>query len=212
MSEFKEITREGEEAGLYENSQTIGFQKKWNNLIVRKGYELVKGKLRKLEANAKSRPTPEQTVSAEKIIERHKTAIDRNSLSAPMQSLFRHNYLQGDYSLFDYGCGKGDDLNILANHNVSAKGWDPVYYPDNEIGKADIVNLGFVINVIENPKERKETLKKAYRLTGKILVTSVMLGGEATTCKFEKYGDGVVTSRKTFQKYYSQTDKFITTP
>jgi len=202
---FKKITREGERAGLYENSRTIGFKKTWEKLIQQKGYALVDGHLKPMD-NATSQMLSAPNLAICKKIERHKTAIDRNSLSAPMQSLFRHNYLNGKYSLFDYGCGKGDDLNILANHNISANGWDPVYCPDNKIKKADIINLGFVINVIENPQERKKTLKKAYRFAQKILVVAVMLGGEAITSKFEKYGDGIITSRKTFQKYYTQNE------
>ncbi|HID98896.1 MAG TPA: DNA phosphorothioation-associated putative methyltransferase, partial [Thiotrichaceae bacterium] len=142
----------------------------------------------------------------DKKIERHKTAIDRNSLSAPMQSLFRHDYLEGDYSLFDYGCGKGDDLTILNENGIEAKGWDPVYNPEEPKKNSDIVNLGFVINVIENPQERKETLQQAYKQTNKILVVSAMLGGESITSQFEKFGDGVVTSRNTFQKYYTQKE------
>jgi len=194
VPDFVEITKEGEGIGLYKNSKSIGFKKSWQDLIENKGYTLVNGRLQK------------QQKDKTEIIERHKTAIDRNSLSAPMQSLFRHNYLQSKFSVFDYGCGKGDDLNILADHNVSATGWDPIYYPENEIKKSDIVNLGFVINVIENQKERRETLLKAYQVSKKLLVVSVMLGGESITSKFEKYGDGVITSRKTFQKYYSQNE------
>ncbi len=210
VPKFQEITKEGEEAGLYENSRTIGFKKTWESLINKKGYSLVKGRLRPVGICSQTLKTMSQITSPSPIkdieIERHKTAIDRNSLSAPMQSLFRHDYLQGDYSLFDYGCGKGDDLNILANHHIDASGWDPVYFPDNEIKDADIVNLGFVLNVIENPQERVETLKKTYSLTSKLLVVAVMLGGETITSKFERYGDGVITSRKTFQKYYFQTE------
>jgi len=191
---FEKITSEGEAIGLYENSKSIGFRKSWLYLIESKNYTLVNGRLQKQQSNKS------------KNIERHKTAIDRSSLSAPMQTLFRHNYLQGQFSVFDYGCGKGDDLNILANHNVSAEGWDPIYYPENKIRKSDIVNLGFVINVIENPTERRETLLKGYRISKKLLVISVMLGGESITNKFEKYGDGIITSRETFQKYYSQNE------
>ena len=33
-----------------------------------------------------------------------------------------------------------------------------------------------------------------------------MLGGESITRQFKKYGDGVVTSRNTFQKYYTQKE------
>ncbi len=202
VKQFSEITREGERAGLYKNTHRIGFKKNWEILIRDKGYLLRGGRL---VQNVESVPAC-CAVEKRENIARHKTAIDRNCLSSPVQSLYRHSYLQGEYSFFDYGCGKGDDLNILAGHGIKAHGWDPVYWPDNDIIEADIVNLGFVANVIENPTERKKTLQKAYRITRKILVASVMLGGESITAKFEKYGDGVITSRNTFQKYYSQTE------
>ena len=59
---------------------------------------------------------------------------------------------------------------------VQATGWDPVYRPDGERQTADIVNLGLVLNVIEDARERQETLKSAFALAGKVLVVSVMLG------------------------------------
>ena len=200
---FNEITREGEDAGLYQKTRTIGFKKSWEHLIARKGLVLVEGRLQK--TNQKQSPAIAQTDSVE-IIERHKTAIDRNKLSAPMQSLLRHNYFEGQYTIFDYGCGKGDDISILQENGVEANGWDPIYNPDVPKTASDIVNLGFVINVIENPNERKETLQQAYRQTKKILVVSAMLGSESTTSQFKKYGDGVVTSRNTFQRYYTQKE------
>ncbi len=123
-----------------------------------------------------------------------------------MQSLYRHNYLNGEYTFFDYGCGKGDDLNIIKELGVTASGWDPVYRPEEKLTKADIVNLGFVVNIIESLSERTQTLKKAYSLSKKILVASVMLGSDSITSKFKKYGDGVITSRNTFQKYYTQNE------
>ena len=50
-------------------------------------------------------------------------------------------------------------------HKVSA--WDPVHRPDGILEKSDFVNLGFVINVIEDPAERVETLIKAWGLLKK---------------------------------------------
>ena len=200
---FMEITKEGEEAGLYQKARTIGFKKSWERLIATKGLALVEGRLQK--KNQKQSQTSAQTDNTE-IIERYKTAIDRNKLSAPMQSLLRHNYFEGQFTIFDYGCGKGDDLTILQENDVDAKGWDPIYNPNAPKAASDIVNLGFVINVIENPNERKETLQQAYTQTKKILVVSAMLGGESITSQFKKYGDGVVTSRNTFQKYYTQKE------
>ena len=139
-------------------------------------------------------------------IQRHLTAVDRDKLSTPMQSLARHGYFDGDHSILDYGCGKGHDLIELEAHGLDAVGWDPAYRPDGEKRTSDIVNLGFVINVIEDRRERAQALISAYSLAKQLLVVSAMLGGEATTQKFTPYKDGVVTSRGTFQKYYSQSE------
>ena len=46
-------------------------------------------------------------------IDLHKTAIQRQGLSTPMKTLAKHNYLNGDYTVFDYGCGLDDDLKEL---------------------------------------------------------------------------------------------------
>jgi len=193
IPEYKKLTAQAENEGLFVNKRIIGFRNNWEKILKEKGLSVVEHQIIK-----EGIPNNE--------IERHKTAIDRYSLSTPVQSLYRHNYLNGDYTFFDYGCGKGDDLNIVKELGVNASGWDPVYREDTKLRKADIVNLGFVINIIESPTERTQTLKKAYSLSKKILVASVMLGSESITSKFERYGDGVVTSRNTFQKYYTQSE------
>ena len=82
----------------------------------------------------------------------------------------RFGYLNGEYTFFDYGCGKQDDLNGLKENNISVSGWDPYYLPNENKNKADLVNLGFVINVIEEVEERIIALKNAYELTNKLLV------------------------------------------
>ena len=84
-----------------------------------------------------------------------------------MQHLLRFGFLDGSQSLFDYGCGRGDDLRLLSELKVPANGWDPVFRPGAERQRADIVNLGFVLNVIEDPDERRETLKAAFALARK---------------------------------------------
>ncbi len=213
LEEFAKLTREAEEAGLFENLNRIGFKQNWLRQIKAKGYQLVNGHLQKISAESEStvevtaKPVS-QTLPGEynlpEEIHRHRTAIDRNVLSAPMQSLYKHGFLDGHYSVFDFGCGKGDDLRELAAHGINAAGWDPVFRRDSEKSPADIVNLGFIINVIENPQERRETLREAFSLTQKVLSVAVMLGSESLVSKFRPYGDGVVTSRGTFQKYYSQ--------
>ena len=83
---FKEITAEGEGIGLYKNPRSIGFKKNWERLISNKGYFLDKaGRL-----HPKANPEVNGSVvslTKEVEIERHKTAIDRNQLSQPMQIL-----------------------------------------------------------------------------------------------------------------------------
>lgn len=204
-SYFTEITAEGEKIGLYENPRTIGFKKNWERLISNKGFYL--------DEEGRLKPKAERVVevnapkSLEEIeVERHRTAIDRNQLSQPMQILARHNYFNGDYSVLDYGCGKGDDMRELEAHGIDISGWDPVHRPDGDILNADIVNLGFVLNVIEDRQERDETLKRAYEYADKLLIVSVMIAGESVISQFTPFKDGIITSRNTFQRYYTQSE------
>ena len=73
----------------------------------------------------------------------------------------------------------GLDLLELEAHGLDAVGWDPAYRPDGTKRPSDLVNLGFVINVIEDREERCDALRQAFSFAKRILVVSVMLGGEA---------------------------------
>jgi DNA phosphorothioation-associated putative methyltransferase len=197
---FKKITNEGEQIGLYQNTKSIGFKQQWQNLIKRKSYKLdEKGMLHKI-AEVKQ---PKMEQKTEKI-QRHLTAINRDRFSAPFQKLAKYGYLNGDYSILDYGCGLADDATELEAHGLNINAWDPVHRPNGRKQNSDIVNLGFVLNVIENVHERTETLKNAYKHTNQLLLVSVMLANEAKQEHFKQYKDGVITKWNTFQKYYSQ--------
>ena len=139
-------------------------------------------------------------------IERQRTALRRVHISAPMRHLLRFGFLDGAHSVFDYGCGRGDDLRLLAAMNIPATGWDPVYRPDSIREPADVVNLGFVLNVIEDAAERRETLRSAFALARKVLVIGVMLGYQREREQFTAFRDGVITRRNTFQKYFTQDE------
>ncbi|MDQ7049700.1 MAG: DNA phosphorothioation-associated putative methyltransferase [Enterobacterales bacterium] len=200
---FKAITAEGEAAALYENTRTIGFRKNWLRLISNKGYFLDdKGRLLAKQNRAKE-PCPTDFNGQ---IDRHKTAIDRHQLSAPMQLLAKHDYFNGEFSVLDYGCGKGDDIRELEAHQIDCIGWDPVHQADNDLENCDIVNVGFVLNVIEDKEERSETLKRAFGYAEKLLIAAVMIAGDSVISQFKPYKDGVITSRNTFQKYYGQSE------
>lgn len=199
IEEFSIYTKQGESIGLYENTKKIGSRRGWERAIRKKGYEISKsGDLKKLSLQ------PKEKIQSSTEIQRHKTAISRNSLSSPMFILAQKGYLNGSYSILDYGCGRGDDLRELEAYNINAIGWDPVHRPDPDLEICDIVNLGFVVNVIEDKKERDETLLNAFSYASKLLVIAAMLGNEKIYEKFKSYKDGVITSKGTFQKYYYQ--------
>src|SRR5437879_2976122 len=90
-------------------------------------------------------------------IPRHKTAIRRGDFSRPVKCLLRDGLLDRSLTLFDYACD----------------GWDPVHRSGGLRREADVVNLGYVLNVIENPGERSQTLQQAWQLCRQLLVASV---------------------------------------
>ena len=196
--EFCLITTEGEQAGLYDNPRHIGFKASWEAIIHAHGFELVDGRLFRNSALIANQNN--------KKIARDKTAIVRYELSSPMKLLAKNGFLEGQYSIFDYGCGRGDDLRELEAHGLDALGWDPNFLPDAQKVNADLVNIGFVINVIEDRNERTEALQGAWQLTEKLLVIAAMLANENYLAQFTPYKDGIITSRNTFQKYYSQSE------
>jgi len=140
-------------------------------------------------------------------IARHKTAISRNQQSLPIKLALQDRIVNQSRSVFDYGCGKGGDVAFLKEQSIECTGWDPVHANGEKHAEADVVNLGYVINVIEKADERKETLQKAFSLAKRVLIVSVLLDTDSNkaTCAVP-HGDGIVTSRGTFQKFFTQSE------
>ncbi|MEY8144443.1 DNA phosphorothioation-associated putative methyltransferase [Falsihalocynthiibacter sp. CO-5D18] len=148
-------------------------------------------------------PVPNIRATAE--VERHKTAIPRSSVSAPIFLLQSGAVISKDSSVLDYGCGRGDDVEALKKVQIDARGWDPHFSPNTQyLEVCDVVNLGFVLNVIEDRDERMEALRLAFGYARQCLSVSVMLIGKGDLSNSRPYKDGFLTSRNTFQKYYSQ--------
>lgn len=139
-------------------------------------------------------------------IHRHRTAMVRHDLSQPMALLVRHGLIKPGVKVFDYGCGQGDDLRILAASGHEASGWDPHFRPDDGRTPAPVVNLGFVLNVIEDPAGRREALAGAWALTEQVLAIATMIVGQVPVGGLRPHGDGYVTSRGTFQKYFQHAE------
>ena len=140
------------------------------------------------------------------VIDRHRTAIRRGDFSRPVKCLLRDGLLTPRVSFFDYGCGRGEDLELLAATGMSCRGWDPAHRPGVEKAEADVVNLGYVINVIEDTEERAATLRMAWGLCRKVLAVSAQVLVTGRGKNPVEFGDGIVTGRNTFQKFFEQTE------
>ncbi len=143
--------------------------------------------------------------SAQAEVARHRTAIGRSTLSRPLRLALEADLLGPRGTVMDYGCGRGDDLRRLQRLGVDAVGWDPAHRPEGPRRPSDLVNLGYVLNVIENPVERVETLRAAWELALDCMVVAALVAVETST-KAVPYGDGVLTTRGTFQKYFEQQE------
>jgi DNA phosphorothioation-associated putative methyltransferase len=135
---------------------------------------------------------------------RARTAINRPDLSRPVAQAIQDSIITAPRSVLDYGCGRGGDVARLRELGFTATGWDPVFAPSQPPAAADIVNLGYVVNVIESPEERAETLHKAWNLARSVLVVAARLDWEARGAGSHPVADGIVTSKGTFQKFYTQ--------
>jgi DNA phosphorothioation-associated putative methyltransferase len=196
------LTQSAEDIDLFRDAHRIGFKRAWDHLLRGAGYEVSGQELVPI-GNDMSTGVDDVEAAFDEGIARYKTAMVRYGFSVPVQCLARFGFLDGTNSFFDYGCGRGDDMRGLSANGIEVAGWDPHYLPEASIQAADIVNLGFVINVIENRDERDEAIKKAHSLARKLLVVSAMLAGEDAVAG-KPFGDGILTTRGTFQKYFTQ--------
>ena len=137
---------------------------------------------------------------------RHRTAMRREELSRPIRLALLHELLVPSRTFFDYGCGRGDDLRRLQSDGIVAEGWDPAHRPDGVRRPADVVNLGYVVNVIEDPLERADTLKQAWALARSVLVVAARLSEERDEAHVAPLRDGWVTRHGTFQKFFEHEE------
>lgn len=195
-AEFAHLTRLEVELGLLEQSRMIGTRQEWEHRLKRfniafEGHYLV---------------CPLHQSNPSVIIDRHKAAIVRKTLSRPVRLALESGLFSEKTTFFDYGCGYGGDIEHISQQGYQSSGWDPYYRPHSNHIPSDIVNLGYVINVIENPQERREALIKAWELTEKVLIVSAQVLINDSNQGLVAYSDGIITRRNTFQKYYEQEE------
>lgn len=198
--EFSALSAAEEQAGLYSNTAVIGFRVNWERLLA--AHDLaIEG--HRLIHRAGHAPVRENRLA----VHRHKTALTRYQLSRPVKTLIEYSQLQPTSTFLDYGCGLGGDIRGLAELGFDAKGWDPAYAPNGVLIESDVVNLGYVLNVIEDPAERLDTLASAWQLAKRLLVVSAQIGDVSNEAlRAATLNDGIITQRNTFQKYFGQQE------
>ena len=196
---FAELTQEEEALGLLDNSRHIGTLQEWTRMLLQQGISLVD---HHVACPIDSPVSGKQTI----LIERHKAALKRSDLSRPVRIALEADLFQEGTTFFDYGCGHGEDVRCIAELGYTSTGWDPFYRPQVKPQASDIVNLGYIINVIEDIVERRQTLIEAWELTQRVLIVSAQVLVDDRRRGLMAYGDGIVTNRNTFQKYYEQEE------
>lgn len=198
---YAKLTQELEELGAFINISELGTKQRWVKRLEELGIEIVEHEIRVSDQENESEDNTLEVF-------RHRTALKRKKLSSCMGALVDSSLITKTSEIFDYGCGRGDDIAILGQNKFEkVSGWDPYFAKDNAIPKkSEFVSLSFVLNVIEDTDERHSVFKKAFQIASKALVFSVMLEHQNTLQFAYPFNDGYLTSINTFQKYYSASE------
>jgi DNA phosphorothioation-associated putative methyltransferase len=196
-SEFAHLTELEARLGLLENTRAIGTRLEWQQRLDR--YRIL------FEGHCLVCSLDESSTRSV-AIDRHKAALARKSLSRPVRLAIEAGLFVPETTFFDYGCGYGGDVQRIAERGYQSAGWDPYYCSDAPCTPADIVNLGYIINVIEDLEERRQAMINAWELTRQVLIVAAQVLIDDRDRGVIVYGDGIITNRNTFQKYYQQEE------
>lgn len=142
------------------------------------------------------------------------TALRRKVPTTFARLLVRKGLING--SVFDWGCGRGRDLEYFRSLGFKAEGWDPVYKPETPPssfpqGSFDLVQCAFVLNTIPFPEERQAILKQIYDFLpegGRLGVAVRAKHNLKWQIKagWLPFNDGWITLKNTFQRGYTREE------
>lgn len=121
FGEFAALSTAEEQAGLYDNTPTIGFRINWERLLSSRGLA-VDGHCLVREATPPGATSSEVSRAPAVAVFRHRTAITRYQLSGPVKILVEHGQLLPSSTFLDYGCGLGADIRGLCKLGFNAFG------------------------------------------------------------------------------------------
>lgn len=96
------------------------------------------------------------------------TAIRRARPSRPLQVIEKAGMLLSSYTILDYGCGYGADVDYLRKKGFCVDGYDPYQintpYMHVGVGLYDVILCTYVLNVLENKLDEFQVLGHIYTL------------------------------------------------
>lgn len=146
------------------------------------------------------------------------TAIRRNCLSRPIKDYIDNFSIPKDYTIFDNGCGYGNDAKQLKSYGYNITAWDPNH--DSDRGPKwnkhfNLVTCIYVLNIIPDVKDRIKTINNSWNRVkpGGILYIAVRSKEDIDKSRLDKpwkrHKDGWITSKNsntTFQKGFTDTE------
>jgi len=143
-----------------------------------------------------------------------RSALHRLEPSLPVRLLAKRGYLLG--KVFDWGCGRGQDVKFLRELGYFAEGWDPCHQPENPPssytkGSFQSVYCGYVLNTIADPGERSKIISLIYDFlpTGGRLLLAVRTIKDIEferAQSWKRFNDGWITSKGTFLKGFDELE------
>jgi diadenosine tetraphosphate (Ap4A) HIT family hydrolase len=92
----------------------------------------------------------------------HLTAKERIYLSFPAQLLLEKNLLKG--KVLDFGCGLGNDVQLLQKKGLDIAGYDPYYCPQYPTEKFDTIICFYVLNVLFSEEQSNVLMEVSHLL------------------------------------------------
>jgi len=217
-AEYAALTRQEEAAGLYapEKLRVIGRKLAWEGFLrqagVRiEGHRLLQGSAPRATPRQATLGDPEAPDARATLRLSGRTTMSRRGPSSLAQLVVGQGLIDGP--VFDWGCGKGKDIEHFRASGLEAEGWDPAHRPHPPPsaypgGRFTWVHCAFVLNTLADPRERARVLDDifAFLPPGGHLAIAVRSATEIDrlrTPAWQACADGWLTTSRTFQKGFS---------
>ena len=145
------------------------------------------------------------------------TAIPRKTGSKPLKDAIKRRWVRAGDRILDFACGRGADIAWLKSEGYDVAGFDPhepFGWSSAPTGHFDIVNVIYLVNVLDDAQARRVALERAWayvRPGGWMMVvarTDREINAQAAAKGWPSWRDGYWSNRTRgmFQRGHSVDD------